>query len=93
MTVLESYVEVGKNVHFQVLDGEAVIFNAQTGIYFGLNAEGTRMWNLLIEHSDVNTVFKILIEEYDITRERLEADLTGLIQQLQSKELLVIHQK
>lgn len=93
MTGLESYVKIGEGVHFQELDGEAVIFNSRTGTYFGLNAEGTRIWNLLIEHGDANKVFRILTEEYDVTPERLKADLTKLIQQLQTKELLMIHQK
>nr|HID59202.1 PqqD family protein [Desulfobacterales bacterium] len=90
MVSLESNVRPKKDVVFQELDGEAVILNTQTGIYYGLDSVGTRMWNLLAEHGKVETAYVMLLKEYDVTEERLRKDLLGLIQKLESKGLVEI---
>ena len=43
---LDTSLVVPEDVIFRELDGEAIILNLASGIYFGLDAIGTRMWAL-----------------------------------------------
>lgn len=70
------------------IDGETVILDLKSGTYFGLDAVGTRVWQLLVEHGRVQPVLDALLAEYDVDEETLRADLTELLRQLRDKHLL-----
>ncbi len=40
------------------LGAEAVVLDLESGIYYGLDEVGLRMWKLLQEHGDVRAVYK-----------------------------------
>jgi len=46
---LRDSIIIPDDVLFRELDGEAVLLNLKTGIYFGLNPVATRMWQLIVE--------------------------------------------
>jgi hypothetical protein len=79
---------VSDDVVFRELDGEAVILNLESGIYFGLDKVGTRIWQLVEEHRDLRTVLGALEQEYDAPAERLEQDLIGLVSSFLEKGLM-----
>lgn len=81
---------IPSDVAFEVLDGEAVVLNLQTGIYFSLNEVGTRIWQLLEEHERVEPVIEAMLAEYEVEREVLEADVSRLVSELSEKGLLVV---
>ena len=85
---LEDTIQVCDDVVFRELDGEAVILNLDTGIYFGLNEAGTRMWSLLQQEESLQRVFEALRAEYDVASEVLQADLLRLVEQMQEKGLI-----
>ena len=63
---LESRVRIPESVLFQELDGEAVLLHLESGVYFGLDPIGTRMWHLLeesesLQATDADQNFKPLI--------------------------------
>ncbi len=88
---LSSRVCVPEGVLFQNLEGEAVLLNQVSGKYYGLDQTGTRMWELLAEHGEVETVFRALIEVYDAPVERLQNDLLGFVDRLSAQGLLEVH--
>lgn len=90
---LNARIKLKEEVFFEELDDQAVILNVQTSTYFGLNEVGTRMWNLLSEHKHVRIVYNKLIEEYDVTVERLAEDLQIFINHLQSKQLIDVYEE
>ena len=73
---------IREEVVFRELAGEAVLLNLKTGAYFGLDPVGTRAWQLLVEHGSVAQVMDVMLDEYDIERERLERDLLELCGEL-----------
>lgn len=85
---LDSHATIGPDVVFRELDGEAVILNLETGLYFGLNAMGTRIWQLIEAHGEVRRVFDALREEFDVADDRLSDDLLALVEQLRDKGLV-----
>lgn len=73
---------------FRILDNEAVILNLASGIYFGLDTIGTRIWQLITEHGSPDRIIPMLLEEYDVEEAQLRGDLDRLLQQLVDKELI-----
>lgn len=85
---IQSRVRIQEDVLFQELDGEAVLLNLKTGEYFGLDQIGTRIWQLLQEDGALSRTMEIILQEYDVTRERLTRDLLGLVKQMEDQGLL-----
>jgi len=81
---------ISKEVIFQELEGEAVLLNMQSGIFFGLNPVAKRMWELLSELGQAERVLKQLLLEYDASEEKLRQDLVDFIEKLKSKGLVEI---
>ena len=71
-----------KDAVFRDLDGEAVILHLDSGTYFGLNAVGTRIWQLMERDGRLTAVLGDLRTEYDAPPDVLELDLLDLVARL-----------
>jgi hypothetical protein len=78
------------DVAFRTIDAEGVVLDLSTGTYFGLNASGTRMWQLLAEHGSLEKVVAALRREFDATAATLERDLVAFVEHLASRDLVRI---
>ena len=85
---LDAAFRIPDEVIFRELDGEAVVLNLDTGIYFGLDAVGTRIWQLLVERKPLKAVLDSLIDEYEAPPDRLQRDLLAFVERLDDKGLL-----
>ena len=72
------------------LAGEAAILDIQSGMYYGLNAVGARIWQLIQEPRSVNEVLDTVLGEYDVEPDRCERDLLALLQELAAKGLIEV---
>jgi hypothetical protein len=81
---------VSDGVVFRELDGEAVLLNLDSGMYFGLDRVGTRVWQLIEEHGRLDAVVERLLEEYDVAPDVLRADVATLVTALVDKGLVVV---
>lgn len=72
------------------LDGEAAILNLNTGVYYGLNSVGARIWNLMSEPKPVGQILEALLEEYDVESERCRNDLVKLLNGLAEAGLIEV---
>jgi len=71
---------------------EAVILDMSSGTYYGLNAVGASIWQLIQAPKTVNQVQEALLEEYEIDADTCEGDLLTLLNNLQDKGLIeVVH--
>jgi hypothetical protein len=86
---LQSSLKVSDEVVFRELDGEAVLLNLASGMYFGLDETGTRIWQLIDQHGELAAVLIALCEEFDAPRDAIEHDLLSLASELSEKGLLV----
>ena len=87
---LSSNISISSEVLAQEVDGETVLLDLQSESYFGLDEVGTRILQLLQEHDELQKVFDIMLEEYDVDAKQLENDLNSLIEQLISLKLIKI---
>ena len=87
---LDTPLAVMDNVVFRELQGEAVILDMTSGVYFGLDAIGTRMWSILVDRGTVGAAVERMREEYDVDEETLARDLLDLADQLRMRGLIRI---
>ena len=88
MLTISSRVVVAETAVFRELEGEAVLLNLDTGIYFGLNEVGTRMWRLLEQHGQLDAVRDAIVGEFDVNASTAERDVLALVGALQDKGLV-----
>ena len=72
----------------QEVNGETVILDLKSESYFGLDEVGTRVWQLLQEHGDLQKVFDAMLEEFDVDANTLASDMKNLIDDLVDKGLI-----
>jgi len=70
------------------LGGEAVVLDATTGRYFGLNTVGLRIFELSREPREVREIVQTLLEEFDVTEEQLRGDVLGFLRAMEKRELV-----
>lgn len=89
---LASRTRVPDGIVFQSLQDELVLLNLHTGVYFGLNAVGARIWHLLQAHQQapLKNVLDSLVDEYDVPSDRCTGDLLKLVARLEENRLLEI---
>ena len=74
--------QLSDDVVARELSGELMLLDLASGKYFGLNAVGARLWQLLEEGQNTAQAREIMLDEFDVTPERLDGDLADLIGQL-----------
>lgn len=69
-------------------DGGSVLLNLESELYFGLNAVGSLLWNALQAGDTYETAVARIQERFDVDRDRVDADVVSLLDQLDAKDLL-----
>jgi len=87
---LDTLVRVPKDVVFRELDGEAVILNLESGMYFGLDPIGTRIWRLVEENGSLRAVWEAMQREFEAPGDTLRSDLLTFINELSAKGLVTL---
>jgi len=72
------------------LAGEAAILNVKSGVYYGLDPVGARIWTLMQEPRKVAEIQNAITQEYDVEPERCARDLTGLLEKLLEEGLIEV---
>ena len=85
--VLEHKLRIVESTVFAEIDDEAVLLNVETGVYFGLDSVGTRIWTLLGREMDQEEICRELLEEYEVDPEQLRDDIAAFLEVLVAKGL------
>ena len=72
------------------LDGEAVLLNLDTKLYFSLNATGVAIWKLLDEGLTLGQIGERLFQEFDVTPEKAQQCVLDLVGQLNDENLVTV---
>lgn len=84
----DQHIQIAPDVLFQEVGGETVLLDLESELYFGLDAVGTRIWTLLAEGASVGAVVETLLQEYEVERATLEADVSELLSKLSEAGLI-----
>ncbi len=74
------------------LQGEAVILNYKSGVYYGLNPVGARIWELIQESRTPREVHEVLLGEYEVDSDRCWNDLVPLLAELRQAGLIELEE-
>ncbi len=83
-------IEISSEVLTQEVGGETVILDLKSESYFGLDEIGTRIWQLLQEQEDIQTITATMLNEYDVEEEQLGKDIQNLITQLNKAGIVTL---
>jgi hypothetical protein len=86
---LDDRATVPDGVVSRELDGETVLLNLETGMYFGLDAVGTDMWRAI--RDTATTLAEALAAvrgQYDVDEATIRTDFLQLADELLAKGLL-----
>ena len=72
------------------LGDESVILGLESGVYFGLEGVGSRIWDLLQNPIGVAEIRDAILEDYDVESERCERDLLSVLEELAANGLIEI---
>jgi len=72
------------------LAGEVVLLSLQTGMYYGLDRVGARVWELMREPTSVGDLRDAIVREYDVDSERCERDVLDLLRKLAEAGLVEV---
>jgi hypothetical protein len=87
---LTAHVAPKEGVVFQQLQEEAVLLNLDSGLYFGLDPIGTRIWNLLAGGESLPQIVSAIMAEYEVDTEQCQADLLKLVADLEAQGLVTV---
>ena len=73
----------------EVVDGEAVIVNLDSGAYFSLRDTGCVIWSLLIQGMALPDVVKTVAKQYSAAGQAMDTTIRTLVAELLSEGLLV----
>jgi hypothetical protein len=76
------------DVLLQDLEGEAVLLNLKNGQYYGLDENSFHMYKALISSPSVEAARAVLMHEYDVAPDRLQADLDRFLEHLLENGLI-----
>ena len=87
-SALDRRLVVNPDVVFRDVEGETVLLHLERGIYFGLDAVGTRVWTALVEHGCARPVIAALLDEFEVAPDVLERDVAQLLDALLQNDLV-----
>jgi len=70
---------------------DVLLFSMEDGSYYALNEVGNRIWELCDGTHGVAQLISILAKEYDAPVKIIEMDVMEVLEELQSKNLLVAY--
>lgn len=85
-----SRVVVSREQVYSELQGEAVILDIKSGVYYGLNQVGASIWNLIQVPKTVKEIQAALLAEYDVEPDICDREVMALLEDLAAKGLINI---
>jgi len=83
-------IEIPEEVLFKPVGDEIILLNLESGIYYGLDAVGSRFWSILEEERDVDAALVRMGEEFEVDAATLERDCRELLGELRQRGLVKV---
>jgi len=87
---LDRRVRISPEVLHQRVGDETVVLDLVGEQYYGLNAVGSRIWDLLAEDHTLAQIAEVIAQEFDAPAAQVQEDLRALITQLVDRGVAVV---
>ena len=85
----ESRLSIPPQVMSRLVGDETVLLDMSTGIYFGLDGVGQRIWESVADGKTVGQIAATIANEYDVDPARAETDVIEFVGELLERGLLL----
>ena len=73
----------------KVIDGEAIIINLASGVYYSMDKVGALVWERLQAGYILDDVIRAVTDAYDVSPEQAESNVVELVEELLQETLVV----
>ena len=87
---LETKPTIPPQVMSRLVGEETVILDLESGIYFGLDGVGKRIWETVIDGSSLGEAVLIIVTEYEVEEAQARTDVLEFAGNLVERGLLVV---
>lgn len=88
MAMLDGAVRARPETAAKVIDGEAILINLETGVYYSLEAAGAEIWALIERGLRLREVCRLTAARWGVAPAVVEADVDALAQALVTERLV-----
>jgi len=86
---LDTKLSIPPQVMSRLVGDETVLLDLSSGIYFGLDGVGKRIWESVAEGCSLGETAEVIAAEFEVDEEKAQADLLAFATDLVERGLLV----
>jgi len=79
-----------KNISWEDVGGEVVIFKLDSGKYFRLNTTASVIWKKLMDDKELSETKEAFLTEFAVNDEDFNSDLSDFIAELENEGLIAV---
>jgi len=87
-TKLETRFTIPPQVMSRLVEDETVLLDLASGLYFGLDGVGKRIWESVSAGDSLEETVAVISAEYDVGEAQAEADVIAFTSELVERDLL-----
>jgi hypothetical protein len=76
------------NIAATLIDGEAIIVNLTTGVYYSTDGIGAEVWGMLEQGKLIVDIADSIAARYEVTKDQASRDLEALVAKLLAEDLV-----
>ena len=87
---LDTKLTVPPQVMSRLVGDETVLLDLASGIYFGLDGVGKRIWESVADGNSLGEAVDVIVAEYELEEAQAQADVIAFANQLIERGLFVV---
>ena len=87
---LETKLSIPPQVMSRLVGEETVLLDLASGVYFGLDGVGKRIWENVAEGNSLSAAVEVIVAEYEVEEAQAQADVIAFANQLIDRGLLLV---
>ena len=85
---LETKLSIPPQVMSRLVGDETVLLDLSSGIYFGLDGVGKRIWEIVAEGRSLEETVMVITAEFEVNEAQAQTDLIAFVEYLVERGLL-----
>jgi len=90
MIISENMIVASEGIEMADLDGEAILLDVNSGLYYGLSGVGAHIMNLIYEPTSLSDLLENMLGEFDVESAQLEKDVIVFLKEMEERQLIRI---
>ena len=90
MIISENMIVASEGIEMADLDGEAILLDVNSGLYYGLSDVGAHIMNLIHEPTSLSDILENMLGEFDVESAQLEKDVIVFLKEMEERQLIQI---